>query len=87
MRQLRREPTRQINTELIYRKTTATQLFVLIQCKSYNKCVSENALTSFRATVNEKKKLQETYLCPSCKSSMVPDKGDIFECSCEVKHL
>ena len=47
-------------------------------------------MTSFEATVNEKKivalhkePLQKTYLCPSCKSSMVLDEDDTVECSCE----
>ena len=53
--------------------------------------VSQEVLKSFKTIVNEKKivafhqeSLQKIYLCPSCKSSMLPKNDDIVECSCEV---
>ena len=94
MRQLRREPTRQINTELIYRKTTATQLFVLIQCKSYNKCVSENALTkdlqvklerldAFSKTTNDFTK-QESARKMLTKVNVTYDRDTMFVITLEI---
>ena len=54
-------------------------IFVIVK-KLIN--VSEDLLTSSRATVNETKifalhqeSLQITYMCPSCKSPLVPNEG------------
>lgn len=86
-------PTRAvfIRLNIFLSKTTTCSALDLFDNEKIIINVSKDALTSFRATVNKMKvvalhqeSLYRIYLCPSCKSSMVPNEDDIIACSCGV---